>query len=38
MSLIELSDVHKTYRSGVLAVAALRGITLSISAGSSTWP
>ena len=34
MSLIELSDVHKTYRSGVLAVAALRGITLSISAGS----
>ncbi len=34
MSLIELSDVHKTYRSGVLAVAALRGITLNISAGA----
>ena len=33
MSLIELADVHKTYRSGALAVAALRGITLSIAAG-----
>ena len=33
MSLIELSDVHKTYRSGALAVAALRGLTLSIAAG-----
>ena len=33
MSLIELAGVHKTYRSGALAVAALRGITLSITAG-----
>ena len=33
MSLIELAGVHKTYRSGALAVAALRGITLSIAAG-----
>jgi putative ABC transport system ATP-binding protein len=33
VSLIELSDVHKTYRSGALAVAALRGLTLSIAAG-----
>ena len=33
MSLIELSDVHKTYRSGALAVAALRGLTLSIDDG-----
>ncbi len=33
MSLIELAGVQKTYRSGVLAVAALRGITLSIAAG-----
>jgi putative ABC transport system ATP-binding protein len=30
VSLIELADVHKTYRGGALAVAALRGITLSI--------
>jgi putative ABC transport system ATP-binding protein len=33
VSLIELSDVHKTYRSGALAVAALRGLTLSNAAG-----
>jgi putative ABC transport system ATP-binding protein len=33
VSLIELAGVHKTYRSGALAVAALRGITLGISAG-----
>jgi putative ABC transport system ATP-binding protein len=33
VSLIELAGVHKTYRSGALAVAALRGITLSIAAG-----
>ncbi len=33
MNLIELAGVHKTYRSGTLAVAALRGITLSIAAG-----
>ena len=33
MSLIELADVHKTYRTGALAVAALRGITLSIGTG-----
>jgi putative ABC transport system ATP-binding protein len=33
VSLIELADVHKTYRSESLAVAALRGITLSISGG-----
>ena len=33
MHLIELADVHKTYRGGALAVAALRGITLRISAG-----
>ena len=33
MSLIELTGVHKTYRSGTLAVAALRGVTLSIAAG-----
>ena len=33
MRLIELAGVHKTYRSGALAVAALRGITLSIAAG-----
>ena len=33
MSLIELAGVQKTYRSGALAVAALRGITLSIAAG-----
>ena len=33
MSLIELAGVHKTYRSGALAVAALRGITLSIAGG-----
>jgi putative ABC transport system ATP-binding protein len=33
VSLIELAAVHKTYRSGALAVAALRGITLSIAAG-----
>ncbi|HEX9355495.1 MAG TPA: ABC transporter ATP-binding protein [Streptosporangiaceae bacterium] len=33
MSLIELADVHKTYRSGSLSVAALRGITLSIRDG-----
>jgi putative ABC transport system ATP-binding protein len=33
VSLIELSDVHKTYRSGALAVGALRGLTLSIAAG-----
>jgi putative ABC transport system ATP-binding protein len=30
---MELAGVHKTYRSGALAVAALRGITLSITAG-----
>ena len=29
MSLIELDDVSKTYRTGSLAVAALRGVTLS---------
>ena len=33
MHLIELAGVHKTYRGGALAVAALRGITLRISAG-----
>jgi putative ABC transport system ATP-binding protein len=33
VSLIELSDVHKTYRSEARAVAALRGLTLSIAAG-----
>jgi putative ABC transport system ATP-binding protein len=33
VSLIELAGVHKTYRSGTLAVAALRGITLTIAAG-----
>jgi putative ABC transport system ATP-binding protein len=33
VSLIELAGVHKTYRGGALAVAALRGITLTISAG-----
>ena len=33
MSLIELSGVRKTYRSGSLEVAALRGITLGIEAG-----
>jgi putative ABC transport system ATP-binding protein len=33
VSLIELAGVHKTYRSGALAVAALRGITLSVAAG-----
>ena len=33
MNLIELAGVHKTYRTGALAVAALRGITLSIAAG-----
>jgi putative ABC transport system ATP-binding protein len=33
MSLIELAGVHKTYRSGSLAVAALRGITLTIGNG-----
>jgi putative ABC transport system ATP-binding protein len=33
VSLIELAGVHKTYSSGALAVAALRGITLSIAAG-----
>ncbi len=33
MSLIDLAGVHKTYRSGALAVAALRGVTLSIAAG-----
>jgi putative ABC transport system ATP-binding protein len=33
VSLIELAGVQKTYRSGALAVAALRGITLSIAAG-----
>ena len=33
MNLIELAGVHKTYRTGALAVAALRGITLRISAG-----
>jgi putative ABC transport system ATP-binding protein len=33
VSLIELAGVHKTYRSGALAVAALRGITLTIAAG-----
>ncbi|HTT54972.1 MAG TPA: ABC transporter ATP-binding protein [Streptosporangiaceae bacterium] len=33
MSLIELADVRKAYRTGSLAVAALRGITLSIPAG-----
>jgi len=30
---MELAGVHKTYRSGALAVAALRGITLTIAAG-----
>src|SRR6202042_3863634 len=33
MSLIELTDVRKTYRTGSLAVAALAGITLSIEEG-----
>jgi len=33
VNLIELAGVHKTYRTGALAVAALRGITLRISAG-----
>jgi len=33
VSLIELSGVRKTYRSGSLEVAALRGITLGIEAG-----
>jgi putative ABC transport system ATP-binding protein len=33
MSLIELTDVHKTYRSGALRVTALRGITLAIDEG-----
>ena len=33
MSLIELADVRKTYRSGSLRVAALRGITLTIDDG-----
>jgi len=33
VSLIELADVRKAYRTGSLAVAALRGITLSIPAG-----
>jgi putative ABC transport system ATP-binding protein len=33
MSLIELAEVHKTYRSGSLEVAALRGITLTIGDG-----
>jgi putative ABC transport system ATP-binding protein len=33
MSLIELTDVRKTYRSGSLEVAALRGITLAIDDG-----
>jgi putative ABC transport system ATP-binding protein len=33
MSLIELTEVRKTYRSGSLEVAALRGITLAIDDG-----
>ena len=33
VSLIELADVHKNYRSGYLAVAALRGVTLSLRDG-----
>jgi putative ABC transport system ATP-binding protein len=33
MSLIELTDVRKIYRSGSLEVAALRGITLTIDPG-----
>src|SRR5579875_790796 len=33
MSLIELTDVRKTYRSGSLEVAALRGITLTVDDG-----
>ena len=33
MSLIELAGVQKTYRSGALAVAAVRGVTLSIAPG-----
>jgi putative ABC transport system ATP-binding protein len=33
MSLIELAGVRKTYRTGLLRVAALGGITLSIDAG-----
>ncbi len=33
MSLIELAGVHKTYRGGSLAVAALGGITLTIDNG-----
>ena len=33
MSLIELTDVRKTYRTGSLEVAALRGITLQIDEG-----
>jgi putative ABC transport system ATP-binding protein len=33
VSLIELDDVRKTYRSGALEVAALRGITLDIGDG-----
>src|ERR1700733_9051724 len=33
MSLIELAAVRKTYRTGLLRVAALGGITLSVDAG-----
>ena len=33
MSLIELTDVTKTYRTGSIEVEALRGITLSVFAG-----
>src|SRR5450759_4994825 len=33
MSLIELTGVHKTYRTGSLAVAALGGVTLTIDDG-----
>jgi putative ABC transport system ATP-binding protein len=33
MSLIELTDVSKTYRTGLLSVAALSGVTLAIDEG-----
>jgi putative ABC transport system ATP-binding protein len=33
VSLIELTDVHKTYRTGSLEVAALRGISITIDEG-----
>src|SRR5258708_39623590 len=33
MSLIELAEIHKTYRTGSLEVAALGGITLTVNDG-----